>query len=154
MRRKTFSKQTSIDLFLNYILHMSVMLTIMKVFILLILLCLWEQGTPQQFSKQISKLFFQLSFHIYSSLAQETFESSVKNFSLCQFWNNKLIPLQILYPSSVSWKTTPLYFFLAQTIYSLLKRSALQSNLCITTTWWRSFCNRYGQVVIIKMTCE
>ena len=46
------------------------MLTIMKVFIILILLCLWEQGSPQQFSKQISKLFFQLSFHIYSSLAQ------------------------------------------------------------------------------------
>ena len=42
----------------------------------------------------------------------ETFECSGQNLSnsLCQFWN-KLIPLQILYPSSVSWKVTPLHFF-------------------------------------------
>ena len=46
------------------------MLTIIKVFIILFLLCLWEQGTPWQFSKQISKLSFQLSFQIYSLLAQ------------------------------------------------------------------------------------
>ena len=31
--------------------------------------------------------------------------------SLCQFWNGKSIPLQILHPSSVSWKITPLYLF-------------------------------------------
>ena len=46
------------------------MLTIIKVFIILLLLCQWEQGTPWQFSKQISKLSFQLSFHIYSLLAK------------------------------------------------------------------------------------
>ena len=46
------------------------MLTIIKVFIILFLLCLWEQGTPWQFSEQISKLSFQLSFEIYSPLAQ------------------------------------------------------------------------------------
>ena len=42
----------------------------------------------------------------------ETFECSVQNVSnsLCQSWNDKSIPLQILYPSSVSWKITPLYF--------------------------------------------
>ena len=45
------------------------MLTIIKVFILF-LLCLWEQETPWKFSKQISKLSFQLSFHIYSLPAQ------------------------------------------------------------------------------------
>ena len=44
------------------------MLTIMKVFI--ILLCLWEQEAPRQFSKLISKLSFQLSFQIYSLLVQ------------------------------------------------------------------------------------
>ena len=49
---------------------MEVMLTIIKVFIILFLLCLWEQGTPWQFSEQISKLSFQLSFQIYSLLAQ------------------------------------------------------------------------------------
>ena len=45
------------------------MLTIIKVFIILFLFCLWEQGTPWKFSKQISKLYFQLSFEIYSLLA-------------------------------------------------------------------------------------
>ena len=38
--------------------------------IILFLLCLCEQGIPWQFSKQISKLSFQLSFQIYSLLAQ------------------------------------------------------------------------------------
>ena len=46
------------------------MLTFIKVFIILFLLCLWEQGTPWQFSKQISKLSFQLSVQIYSLLDQ------------------------------------------------------------------------------------
>ena len=43
----------------------------------------------------------------------ETLECSgqILSNSLCQFWNDKSIPLQILYPSSVSWKITPLYFF-------------------------------------------
>ena len=49
----------------------------------------------------------------------ETFECSGQNLSnsLCQFWNDKPIPLQILYPSSVSWKITPLYFFSSNNIY-------------------------------------
>ena len=42
------------------------MLTLIKLFIILFLLCLWEQGTPWQFSKQISKLPFQLSVQINS----------------------------------------------------------------------------------------
>ena len=41
--------------------------------------------------------------------------------SLCQFWNNKSIPLQILYPSSVSWKIIPLYLFSSNNIYSAQK---------------------------------
>ena len=36
---------------------------------------------------------------------------------LCQFWNNKSIPLQILYLSWVSWKIIPLYFFSSKNIY-------------------------------------
>ena len=49
----------------------------------------------------------------------ETSECSGQNLSnfLCQFWNGKSIPLQILYPSSVSWKITPLYFFSSNNIY-------------------------------------
>ena len=48
----------------------------------------------------------------------ETFEYPGQNLSnsLCQFWNDKSIPLQILYPSSVSWKITPLYFFSSNNI--------------------------------------
>ena len=45
------------------------MLIIAKVS-MLSLLCLGEQGTPWQFSRQISKLSFQLSFYIYSPLAE------------------------------------------------------------------------------------
>ena len=43
----------------------------------------------------------------------ETFKWSGQNLSnsLCQFWNDKLFPLQSLYHPSVSWKIIPLYFF-------------------------------------------
>ena len=49
----------------------------------------------------------------------DTCECSGQNLSipLCQFLNKKSIPLQILYPSSVSWKITPLYFFSSNNIY-------------------------------------
>ena len=49
----------------------------------------------------------------------ETFECSGQNLlnSLRQFWNKKLIPVQVLYPPSVSWKITPLYFFSSNNIY-------------------------------------
>ena len=53
----------------------------------------------------------------------ETFECSGQNLSnsLCQFWNHKLIPLQIFYPYSVSWKITPLYFFSSNNFYFVQK---------------------------------
>ena len=49
----------------------------------------------------------------------ETFESSGQNLSncLCQSWNDKSIPFEILYSSSVLWKVTPLYFFSSDNIY-------------------------------------
>ena len=49
----------------------------------------------------------------------ETYKCSGQNLSnfLCQFWNDISIPVQILYPSSVSWKITPLYFFSWNNIY-------------------------------------
>ena len=58
----------------------------------------------------------------------ETFECSgqILSNSLCQFWNNKSMPLQILHPSSVSWKIIALYFFSSNNIYTLLKRSLLK----------------------------
>ena len=53
----------------------------------------------------------------------DTFECWGQNLSnsLCQFWNDKSIPLQILHPSSVSWKITPLYLFSSSNIYFALK---------------------------------
>ena len=86
-------------------------------------------------SWKICPLYFFSSNNIYFAqkepikmkIFENFFECSGQNLSnfLCQFWNDKLIPPQVLYPSSVSWKTIPLYF-LAQTIYTLLKRSPLK----------------------------
>ena len=75
---------------------------------------------PSSVSLKITPLYFFSANNIYFAQKEpikmkifETFECSGQNFSnfLCQFWNNKLIPLQILYPSSVSWKITPVFFF-------------------------------------------
>ena len=67
MRGKVFFWSGQAQIYpLNYLLHMGVMLTIIKVFIILFLFCQWEQETPRQFSKQICKLSFQLSY-IFSS---------------------------------------------------------------------------------------
>ena len=52
------------------------MLTIIKAFIILFLLYLWEQGAPWQLSKSISKLSFQLEL-IYSLLAQAEGERKI-----------------------------------------------------------------------------
>ena len=69
--KKAFLEGASIDLYpLNYHLQMGVMLTIIKVFIILFLLYLWEQGTRRKLSKQISKRFFRMSLQVYSLLGQ------------------------------------------------------------------------------------
>ena len=47
--------------------------------------------------------------------------SQTMSNSSCQFWNDKSIPLQILYHPSVSWKIIPLYFFSSNNIYSAQK---------------------------------
>ena len=75
---------------------------------------------PSSVSWKIILLYFFSSNSIYFAQKEpikmkifETFKRSSHNLSnsLCQFWNNKSINLQILYPSSISWKITPLYFF-------------------------------------------
>ena len=55
------------------------MLTIIKVFVILFLLCLWEKETPGQFSKEVSKLSFNLSDQVYSLLGQT--EEKMRAFS-------------------------------------------------------------------------
>ena len=81
---------------------------------------------PSSVLWKITPLYFFSSNNIYFAQKEpikvkifETSECSGQNLSnsLCQFWNNKSIPLQILYPSSVSWKITPLYFFSSNNIY-------------------------------------
>ena len=62
-----------------------------------------------------SSVLFQLKQYTLCSKV-ECSGQNVSN-SLCQFWNDKAISLQILYPSSVSWKITPLYFFSSNNIY-------------------------------------
>ena len=48
----------------------------------------------------------------------ETFKCSgqISSNSLCQFWNDNSIPLQILYFSAVLWKIIPLHFFRVEKI--------------------------------------
>ena len=81
---------------------------------------------PSSVSWKITSLYFFSSNNIYFAQKEpikmkifETFECSgqILSNSLCQFWNDKSIPLQILHPSSVSWKITPLYFFSSNNIY-------------------------------------
>ena len=57
----------------------------------------------------------------------EIFECSSQNLlkSSCQFWTVNSIPLQISHHSPVPWKITPLYF-LAETLYTLVKSSPLK----------------------------
>ena len=56
VRGKAFLNWASIDLSSKLSVNIGGMLTIIKVFIIIFLLCQWEQETPCQFSKQISKL--------------------------------------------------------------------------------------------------
>ena len=81
-------------------------------------------------SWEITPLYFFSSNNIYFAQQEpikvkilETFECSAQNLSnsLCQFWSNKSITLQILYPSSVSWKITPLYLCSSSNIYFVQK---------------------------------
>ena len=100
------------------------MLTIIKVSIIQFLLYLWEKRKPcWQFSKQISKLFFQLSVQVYSLYGQTEGERKVffrgckkgghivafppralgchkrwKSLSFCETWNNCTSPLFFIRP--------------------------------------------------------
>ena len=85
-------------------------------------------------SWKITPLYFFSSNDIYFAQKEpikmkifESFECSGQTLSnsLRQFWNIKLIPLQILHLPLVSWKLF-LCTFLAQRIYTLLKRSPIK----------------------------
>ena len=71
----------------------------------------------------------------------ETFECSGQILShfFCQFWNGDSIPVQISCPYYISWEITPLHF-LAQTIYTLLKRNTLKLNFLSLLSAWIKIC--------------
>ena len=80
---------------------------------------------PSSVSWKIIHLYFFSPNNIYFAQKKpikvkifETFECSDQNLSkfLCQFLNESIL-LQFLYPSSISWKITPLYFFSSNNIY-------------------------------------
>ena len=91
----------------------------------------WNKSIPLQIlhpssvSWKITPLYFFSSNNIYFAQKEpikvKIFETECSGQNLsnssCQFWNDKLIPFQILYHSSVSWKITPLYFFCSNKIY-------------------------------------
>ena len=63
----------------------------------------------------------------------ETFVCSGENVSnsSCHFPNHMSVFLQILHHTLVSWNITPLYIFLAQTLYNLVKSSRLKCKFLI-----------------------
>ena len=78
----------------------------------------------------------------------ETFECSDQNSpNSCQFWNNKLVFLQILHQSSVSWDITPLYFFSWNFIY-FQQKEPIKVQIWWNFTWavkiFLKFCTLMG----------
>ena len=121
---------------------------------------------PSSVSRKITPLYFFSFDNIYFAQKDPikvkifgTLKCSSQNLSnsLCQFWNYKLIPLQILHPSSFSWKITPLYLFSSDNIYfaqkdpikvKIFETRSAQFKICQipyvnfeTTSWFLSkFC--------------
>ena len=104
-------------------------------------------------SWKITPLYFFSSNNVYSAQKRpikvkifETFECSGQNFSnsLCQSWNNKSIPLRILYPSLVLWKIILLHFFSSNNIYFAqkepIKVKIFETFKCSVQNLSNSFC--------------
>ena len=98
---------------------------------------------PSLVSWKITPLYFSSSNNIYYAQKEpikvkifESVEWSGQNFwNSCQFGNCKLIPLQILYPSSVSWKISPLYLFSSNNIY-FAQKEPIKVNISETFECW------------------
>ena len=126
-----------------------------------------DQSIPPQIlylssvSWKISPLYFFLSYSIYFTQKElikitifETFECSgqILSNSLCQFWNDKSIPLQIVYLSSVSLKISPLYFFSSNSIYfaekELIKMTTFETFECSGQILSNSLCQFWNDKFI------
>ena len=91
----------------------------------------------------------------------ETFECSGQNLSnsLCQFWNDKSIPLQMLYLSSFSWKITLLYFFGSSNIYFAqrehIKMRILETFKCSCQNSSNSSCQLWNdKSITLQILCH
>ena len=117
---------------------------------------------PSSVSWKITSLYFLSSNSIYFAQKEsiklktfETFERSDQNLSkfLCQFLNYKSIPLQILYPSPVSWKITLPYFFISNNIYfaqkKLIKMKIFETFKCLGQNSLNSSCQVWNDKSIL-----
>ena len=127
-----------------------------------------DQSIPLQIlysssiSWKITALYFFSSSNIYFAQKEpikvkifETFDCSRQNLSnsFGQFWNGNLIPLQILYPYSISWKITPLYFFSSNNIYfaqkELIKVKICETFECSRQSFSNSLCQFWNNKSIL-----
>ena len=112
-------------------------------------------------SRKICPLYFFSSNNIYFAQKEpikmkmfENFKCScqISSNSLYQFWNDKSIPLQILYLSSVSWKIILLYFFSTKNIYFAQKKPSkmkiFESFKCSGQILSNSFCQFWNDELI------
>ena len=104
-------------------------------------------------SWHITRLYFFSPNNIYFSQKQtirlkifEIFECSGQTLpnALCQFWNDKLAPLELLYPSSVSWKIIRLYFLSSKNRYLPQKETIIVKSFdtfkCSGQILWNFIC--------------
>ena len=89
----------------------------------------------------------------HQSPSFENFEYFGKNFpnSSCHFLNHKLAFLQILYHSSVSWNTTPLYLF-SWKFYILSTKGVYQSTNSVKfhVSSWKSESLHFNEFLLSK----
>ena len=118
--RRTFWSGQAYIYPLNYLLHMEVMLPIIKVFIILLLLCQWEQETPGSFqNKSVNSPFNWVSRYIlflaklkgkvqgWCKMGDHLMRlppralgchKRWKSLSFCEIWNNPTPPLFFIRP--------------------------------------------------------
>ena len=121
---------------------------------------------PFSVSWKIFRMYFLSSKNIYFAKKEpikmkilEILECSgqILSNSLCQFWNDKLLPLQILYLSPVSWKVIPLYFFRSKNIY-LAQKEPIKMKIfeifeCLCQSLWNSLCQFWNEESIPLKFC-
>ena len=96
----------------------------------------WQVDSSTNFvsssvSWKIIRLYFFSSKNTYFAQKEpikmkifDIFEYSgqILSNSLCEFWNEKSVPQQILYPFSVAWKRTSPYIFGSNNMYFAQKK--------------------------------